>query len=230
MKKIIVFLLLFTLICTICSCEKKDTDIRGEYAKDVSNISSDLSSEINLSTGELSLGKIVGNVYKNTFIGIGYKLDENWSFYDDEQIKELNNIAIDMVGDDINELLKKASLVYDMFATDSDKLNNINIILEKVNNLQLLSLNIADNFNIIAPTLKDGLKNMGYKNINCEIGSVEVDGKILDASHLSAEINDIKMYQTTFQKKCNGYLASITIATYHDNTISDLLNNFYWIE
>ncbi len=230
MKKTIAFLLLFTLIFTICGCQNNDVDIRGKYEDDTANISSNISNETNSSIEEFSLGKITGNVYKSDFIGISYKLDENWSFYDDEHIKELNKIAVDMAGDEIEELLKKATIIYDMCATDSDQLNNININLEKISPSQLLLLNIAENFKTIAPIIKDGLKNMGYENINYEIVNVEVDGKTLDALHNTAEINGVNVYQTLFQKKCNGYLASITVTTYFNDNFSQLLDNIYWTE
>lgn len=230
MKKIIGFLLLFTMIFTVCGCQNNDIDVRGKYENDTTKVSSDISNDTNSSTEEFSLGKITGNVYKNDFIGISYKLDENWTFYDDEQIKELNNIAVDMAGDEFEELVRNATIVYDMYATDGDQLNNININLEKVSNAKLLSLNIAENFKMLVPTLMDTYENMGYKNIDYEIIDVEVDGKTLDALHTTAEINGVNMYQTIFQKKCNGYLASITITTYFYDAISDLIDNFYWTE
>ncbi|MBQ2896955.1 MAG: hypothetical protein IJE46_01345 [Clostridia bacterium] len=230
MKKTIGFLLLFTLIFTVCGCQNNDIDVRGKYENDTTRVSSDISSDTNLSTEEFSLGNITGNVYKNDFIGISYKLDENWTFYNDEQIKELNNITVDMAGDEVEELVKNATIVYDMCATDGDQLNNIIINLEKVSNRKLFSLNIEENLKTLVPILMDGSKNMGYENIDYEIIDVEVDGKMLDALHTTAEINGVNMYQTMFQKKCNGYLASITITTYFYDAISDLIDNFYWTE
>ncbi len=230
MKKIIGFLLLFMLIFTVCGCQNNDIDVRGKYENDTTNVSSDISSDTNSSTEEFSLGNIAGNVYKNDFIGISYKLDKNWTFYNEEQIKELNNIAVDMAGDEFKESVKNATIVYDMYATDSDQLDNININLEKVSNSKLLLLNIVENMKKLIPDIKDAFRNMGYENINCEIINVEVDGKTLDALHTTSEINGVNVYQTLFQKKCNGYLASIAITTVFEDTISNLIDNFDWIE
>lgn len=228
MKKVFVFLLLFAVVFTICGCQNNNVDVIGKYENDTTKISADTSNDEEVSVEEFSLGKTTGNIYKSDFIGIGCELDENWSFYNDEQIKELNNLTLDMAGDEFSELIKEVPVVNDMFATDNDQLDNINISLEKVDKTRLLSLNIAENFKVIAPMTVDALKNMGYESINYEIGKVEVDGKTLDALHITGEINGVNAYQTTFQKKCNGYLANITVATYFDNTISDLIDNFYW--
>lgn len=230
MKKIIEIFLLFTMVFSACGCQNNGSDVSCKYENDTTEVSSDISNDTNPSTEEFSLGEITGNVYKSDFIGISYKLDENWTFYDDEQIRELNQIAVDMAGEEFEELIKEANIVYDMYATDDDQLNNININLEKVNSFQLSSLDIAENFKTSAPILINSFKNMGYENINYEIVEIEVDGKTVDALHTTAQINGLNMYQTIFQKKCNGYLASITITTYFEDTISDLIDNFVWTE
>ena len=46
------------------------------------------------------LGTVNGNVYENSFIGIGCELDKNWNFYNEEQILEVNDMTKDMVGED----------------------------------------------------------------------------------------------------------------------------------
>jgi len=228
MKKAIVFLVLFALLFTVCGCRNNVVDIRGKYEYDTTNVSSDVSNTEESSTEEFSLGNISGNVYINDFIGVSYRLDENWTFYNEEQIKEINNIAVDMAGDKIEELLKDATVVDVMCAYDDDQLDNVNINLEKVSNDQLLLLNIAENFQVIIPILKEGFENMGYKNINCEITTVDVDGKTFDALRTTAEINGVNVYQTMIQKKCDGYLATITMTTFFDDKISDLIDNLSW--
>lgn len=228
MKKAVGIFLLFAWLVTLCGCQNDDVDIRGKYENDASNFSSDAPKDTNASTEKFSLGKTKANVYESDFIGIRYTLDDNWSFYDDKQIKELNKIAVDLAGDEVEKLLEDATIIYDMYASDSDQLNNININLEKVNISQLVELDIAENFKTLMPILKDSFSNMGYENINLEIGKVEVDGKTLDAIHTTAEINGVNMYQTIFQKKCNGYLASMTVTTFFEDTTADLLDNFRW--
>lgn len=226
MKKSIIFLLMFAMLFGICGCSN-DGDIKGKYKEE--NISDDTLKENDLEE-EFSLGEISNNVYESDFIGIGFKLDENWRFYSEEEIMELNNSATDMAGEEYEELIKNATIVYDMYATDSDQLNNININLEKISNTKLLSLDIVENFESSAPMIVDIFKNMGCENTNWEITDIVIDGKKLDALYVTAELNDVPMYQLMFQKKCNGYLACVTISTLFSDTISDLADNFYWIK
>ncbi len=251
MKKAIAFLLLFALTLSFCGCEKENVRGRYENSKPVdSDVSKDTAAtdkgefsdaadlsventvpdDTSSTSKDFSMGNIAGNVYVNDFIGIRFKLDSGWTFYDDDKIKELNQLAMDLAGDEVEEILKNASVVYDMYATDGDQLNNVIVNLEKASALQLVTLDIAENYKALIPLLKESFKNMGYENINCEIIKVTVDGKTLDALHTSAEINGVKMYQTLTQTKCTGYLACMSVTTYFEDTTSDLLNNFEWIE
>ncbi len=225
MKKIIGVLVTVLLMFTVCGCQPDEADVKGTYENSTENVSPDVETE-----KEFSTGKVNGNVYKNEFIGISYTLDEGWSFYDEERIRETNEMAMDMAGEEYEKIIREADIVYDMCATDSDQLNNININLEKIDNIQLLSLDIAKNFEAIMPTLEETLTNMGCENISHRIDKIEVDGKMVDALFVTADINGVNMYQTLFQKKCNGYLANITVATFFEDITSDLIDNFRWID
>ena len=211
MRKVFGLVILFLLLIGLIGCQTADdsADTAGE---------------------ELSFGTVAGNVYKSDFIRIGCTLDEDWAFYNDTQIRELNNIVTDLAGEEYEALMKEADIVYDMYAADSSQLDNINITLEKVDTVQLLALDIAENFKRIADYQMSTLETMGYENTGYEIAEVEIDGKTLDALYTTGEINGISMYQVCFQKKCRGYLASIAITAFFENTIPDLLENFFWTE
>lgn len=244
MKKLIITLLSLALIFAFCACGNDDADIRGtiigndtdNVADTTNNETADTTADATVDTqpeeeGEdLSLGVNDGAVYESKFIGLGYALDEGWIFYNDDQIKELNNITSSLAGEEYEEIIKNATLIYDMYATDAEMLNNININLEKVDHIQLIALDIAANFELIAPTIKTSFENMGYTNFSYEIAKVTVDGVEMDAMKTTAEIQGIKMFQTMFQKKCNGYLANIAVTSFVTDSNAELIENFYWLE
>lgn len=239
MKRIIALLLMLTMVFAVCGCKKDEEDVRGEIVEepveiveektDVSqeNAMKSIKEEIS-NTDKFSLGKTSGKVYTNDFIGIGLRLGDDWSFYNDDQIKEINNVTKDVAGEDFAELMENASIIYDMYATNDSKLNNININLEKMDNATLAALNIEENYKSAFPYVEEALGNMGYENLSYTISPVEVDGRTLDAIHITGEINGINFYQTAFSVKCNGYLANVTISTMFDDTSDELLNRFYW--
>lgn len=176
-----------------------------------------------------SVGAVNGLTYKNRFIGIGCNLDSDWTFYSDAQIKQLNNVAADMAGDEYKEAMKNATVIYDMYAVSSNQQDNININLEKVNPVQLATLDIAENFTALLPLLKSSLENMGCQNITHENTTVKIGGKSFNCLKLTSDINGMKMYQTLIAKKCDGYLANITITAFDEATINNLIGKFYLI-
>lgn len=176
------------------------------------------------------LGTNDGKVYENKFIGIGYKLNDGYTLYTDEQIKELNNITSDMAGDEYRELMSNATIIYDMFAADSSGLNSINLNLEKLDDQQMAPLNIKQNFEAAVDIMEDTYNNLGCTNFKYDISTVEIDGREVDALYIEAEINGTSLYQTLFGVKCDGYLANIAVSTYFTNTTSDIINNIYWLD
>lgn len=233
MRKIAALFLIFASLCAVCGCQNNESDIRGEYEHNTESINIESSvdtAETAAPEEAFSFGTTAENVYVNDFIGIRYELDDGWTFYTDEQIQELNNLSSEAFDADVQKMIEEATVIYDMMAFDSDNLNGVNINLEKVSNLQLMALDIAENYKLLAPIITDTFANMGFENISYEISDIEVDGKTMPALHTTAEINGIGMYQTAFQKKCSGYLANITVTTYFENTTSDLIGNFTWID
>lgn len=244
MKKISIIILLIASVL-ICGCQKNESDIRGGYeseaaSEDVSDATSEDASDATSkdasdatdvsSEEELSLGSRDGNVYKSEFIGLSYKLNDGLSFYTDEQIKQLNNIASDLAGDEFKEAIKNATVIYDMYASDSAGTNNIAINLEKVNPVQLVVLDIAKNYEAVADVSVKSFENMGFTNVKYEITAIEIDGKTLDALCITSEFNGVKVYQTLFSKKCSGYLASVAVSSFGEDNSEEIFKNIEWLD
>lgn len=230
MKKLTALLLALIMLFSFTACNKKipRDNVRGEQTENT--ISSNEEENSATASEEFSAGDTEGLTYENKFIGLGCRLDSNWSFYSDEQIKELNNIATDLAGEEYEKALENADLVYDMYAINSNQTDSINVILEKVSSLQLAALDITENFETIFPTIKQSLENMGYTNVTYEIGSIRIDDREFANLNTVAEINGIKMYQSTIAVKCGGYLANIAVTTFNDNLTASIFDKFYVVK
>ena len=179
---------------------------------------------------EFSLGAVEGINYENKFIGIGCNLPSDWAFYTDEQIREINNLTADLAGEDFEEAMKNASLVYDMYAASKDNLKNINVNLEKVDPIALATIDLADIFEQNEAFIKQSLENMGCSNITFEHGTVNIDGETFNCLRSTYELNGIPMYQIAVAKKCNGYIATFAITSFYENSIDSILDCFYVIK
>lgn len=224
MKNIITILLALAVLLSFSACSfiTKQEDIRGDQ---IVNDGSSSSTE-----QEFSLGEAKGLTYENKFIGIGCTLDSDWTFYTDEQIKELNNISSDVAGDDLKEILENASIVYDMAAGRSNGLDNINVNLEKMNAITLAALDLAENYETAYSLVEESYVNMGYTDISHEITTAKIDGEDHTALRITAEINGMKLYQKLISIKCSGYLANITVSTYEEDTVDAILDKFYTVK
>ena len=224
MKRILSVCLVVFLLLSLCACRADEEQIRGEQ---IQGNQSAGDTQPPSEGPEFSLGSTSGVTYENAFIGIGCNLPEGWSFYTDEQIRQINNITADAVGEEFQELMEQATVVYDMYAVSADGLNNMNVNLEKVPQIQLLVLDLEENLKKIGPTLQETMENMGITDYTYETGTKTIEGKTFTCLNCHGTISGIDMYQTILNIKCNGYLASVTICTFGENQIDQMLENFY---
>ena len=213
MKKL--FCVLFSVLLTVslCACGGDSGDVRGQITTDPTD-------------PPFSLGTTANNTYKNTYLGLSCTLPSDWVFYTDEQIRELNNFVGDMAGEEYQELLKNATIIYDMYAATPDSLNSININLEKLNALQIVSLDLKTVLESQFPTIKSSLENIGYTNVQMQYEKITVDGKEYDGITVTANFSGISFYETCFCFLKGQYLANVTIACLQNNNIPSILNQF----
>jgi hypothetical protein len=102
---------------------------------------------------EFTLGTVEGNVYENTFIGIGCTLGSDWTYYSDEKIREINNAAASLAGEEFRQMMANATVVYDMYAAHSNQINTVVVNLEKVDKVQLAVLDLEENLKNTIPAL-----------------------------------------------------------------------------
>lgn len=222
MKRVLALLLALMVVFSFAACGADQEDVRGEQ---INNGSATAGSD-----AEFSLGDTEGLTYENKFIGIGCTLENGWSFYSDEQIKQINNTTADMAGDEYAEAMKNATVVYDMFATDANETNNMSVVLEKVNLVSLATFDAEKNFRNQFDLLKQTFENMGCTDVTFEIGTVRIDEEEHTCLNTSAQINGAKMYQKQVAIKCSGYIATITVTTFFEDTTEAIYAKFYAVK
>ncbi len=217
--------------------EDADEDAKDEEAKDAEVADDETAGEevaedadTEESDDEFSLGKTDGLVYENAFIGLGCTLPSDWSFYTDEEIMELNNYTADFMGEEYEEMVKNAQIVYDMYAVDGTDMNSINVTLEKIDNRMLAGIDVADIYAQNKSAFETMYTSMGCSNVLVNQVTIDIEGEEFAGIEISAEINGYTLYQKCFGVKCNGYLASLAITTYGDISPDDILANFYLVD
>ncbi|MBQ3231160.1 MAG: hypothetical protein IJB49_09125 [Clostridia bacterium] len=229
MKKILSLVLVTLFILSFTACGG-DEDVRGTISTVSGASETAESSKADENNNEFAMGTTNGSVYENSYIGIGCRLDSDWTFYTDEQIKELNQITADKGGEEFAEIMENADIVYDMFVQKTNG-DNMNVNLEKVNAITLAALDMSTFYNEeMKKTLKQSLESVGCTNVEMEDTEVVIDGKKFVAVKITSEMSGVKMYQTNFAIKCSKHIASICITTMNGDSASSIIEKFYIAE
>lgn len=223
MKKILSLVLAIIMLVGLCSClrDNENDNVRGDI---VTQTSSESENEPE-SEPEFSLGKTANNVYNNDFLGLSCTLSDEWTFYTDEEILQLNNLTAELVDEEIAQSLENANIIYDMYAVQADG-SNININLEKLNALQLISLDIKETLESQIDTIKTAFEGIGYTDINAKYQKVTVDGKEFDALVYDAKIQGIDFYGTVITFRKGNYLANITVSSLQTDKTNEIFSCF----
>lgn len=230
---------------TISSVEKEETSAEAESSEKVKDADAgrtseagETSSEVGQTTSEsgeasseadapaVSFGHNANNVYENSFIGIGCKLDDEWTFLTDDEILKMNNFTKGLVGEEYEKYLENSNVLTDMVAHYSNGSDTINVQLEKLP-LPYYTMTEEQYVETSKDMISGPLANMGMENITVENGTIEFIGKEYPCINISATYQGTPCYELMVIKKCPGYMSSVVIATWETNTTKDLLANFY---
>lgn len=226
MKRFFALLLAVAVLATLAAC-KADTYIRGDITS-----TPDTSSSKSEDTAEngFTFGVTAGGKYENSFIGIGCELDSDWTYYDEQQIRELNSAAIDMVDEDYAKKIENADIIYDMYASHADGRSSINVNLEKLGKLEVSSLDLENNLETILPNITEQLENMGYSDVKYELATVKIDNEEFVGADITATLEEYTFREKLFCIKCDAYVANITVAAFDNSIIDTVLEKFYILD
>lgn len=176
-----------------------------------------------------SLGTVETQTYESRFLGIGCLLPEGWRYYTTEEIQQLNNYAAEEAGEDFQAMMEQADLVYDMFAKNENGMDTVNVVMEKLSPVQYAALDLTQHLRDSAPVLQQTFENIGATGYTYEIGTIVISGQELTCLYSSCILNGNQMYQASIPIKANGYLASLTITTWFENSAQTVGEYFYFL-
>lgn len=220
-KAFCIFLAIITLF-SLCGCSIVK---RYESATENNFLSETPGTQTQVSKSQL-LGTTTGSTYQNDFLGLRFSLPAGWEFYTEAQIMQLNNYAGSFYDDAFYEQIQNANIIYDMYAIQQAYGHSVNINMEKLSTLQLSSLDIEQTLRSQFPALRATLNNMGYTDVGVSYQKVTVDGKVFDSIRVTANIQNLHLYENIFSFRKGDYLANITVASLGNDLTYDLLDQF----
>ena len=173
-----------------------------------------------------AVGSSSGNRYENTFLGIGCKLDENWTFLSDEQIRENNAAAADMMAEEYQELVAESSVVYDMMANHQNEVDTLSLNMEKLSGAAKL-VTEEQYAQLSLEGLEGSLSSMGIENIQTKVEQISFAGGTHTCIRLEGEYSGVKVYESLVCYKRGGYMALACACTWLEDGTQAILDSFY---
>ena len=207
MKKLFAVILVVALLLSLAACGKKD-EPKKEFSRGV-----------------------IESTYENEFLGLGVTLDENWEFYTDEQIAALYGVTTEMLGDDFEEYLKNATVIYDMHVANKVDASNMNVNFEKLSALgDVQTANMEVFVSSIMPTVVNSLETIGCTDVSYELCDITIGDKTFEGAKTKATLSGLQLYQTVVCIKCDGYIANISVTSYLEDTTDSIISCFYTLK
>lgn len=226
MKKILALLLLAAMVVTMLTMTACDDDDAKETASDDSgsvgtnNDNSVPGTSQNNPDNAKPQDDIMGafdegtNTYKNDFIGLGCKLEDEWEVFNREQVAQLIGLTANMINNDaLAELLTNGQTVIIFYAQKDSGRTNINIGLEDLGALYGSTLNEKQYADIAAPQMAPMLESMGMTGITTKVDTISFAGGEHAAIHVSGSLQGVTLNETAVCIKVGNYMAIITITS-----------------
>ena len=219
MKKILSILFILLLACSLTGCGEKPEPVEdpGQQTDDVSQQPEEVS----------VFGVQSGNDYANEFFGFVLKLDDDWIYYNEEEIAQVNQTANDNMGEAYQELQEGSKAITDMIAQNPEMGSNIVVTLERVSALQSRMLTVEKYYEILQEQMFEiyadsPLEIKDVKNNEVTFLEEQLPGLLIEES-----INGADLKQQILILKEGDYFLSFTISGQDESDFQDILDHFY---
>lgn len=220
MKRFLIILLTLIMVLCVTACGKDD-NVRGSYEGGTPGATQAPASTDN----SFAIGGVQANKYVNTFVGLSCTLGSEWTYMTDAEIRQNNEAALGMLGDDYAEAIQNATTFTDMMAVHQNQTDTVSITFEKLTGTGLL-MTEEQYANASSDALKGALSSMGIDNVTTSIGKMTFAGKEHAYIDVSGIGYGIPVFERLVLVKCSNYMVSVATCTWQNNTCTDILAKF----
>lgn len=170
------------------------------------------------------IGQIDGQRYENSFIGLGCQLDDSWMVESQENAALLLGLTGQLM--DAAELIEQKGVFCDFYALYSDGYSSINIMVQKEN---AITETMSDDAYLEAALASAyaSLEAVGFSEIQSRLDTVEFAGQDRRAIRVTAIVGESPIYEAQIPIRRDGYIFSITAASFNEDLTEQFLSYFY---
>lgn len=183
----------------------------------------------------LSLGRLEGGVYTNTYAGFGCELDSSWTFYSAEELQEIPSAVKDAVsGSELGDALEGYDQITDMMAECVDDLTSMNVLYQKLSMQERIAYALLSEEELIDTILEqyDAMVE-AYAQAGIDVESMEKVNVIFlgeprVALKTAATVQGVGYYiLQLYNFNLGEYSVTTTLSSYVEDNTESLLDLFY---
>lgn len=186
----------------------------------------------------VSLGRIEGGTYTNSYAGFGCTLDSSWTFYSAEELQELPENVGELLQDtEYADSVDSAEQITDMMAENVDMLCSMNVLYQKMDVQSRLVYAMMSEEDIADAVLgqKDSMiaayTQMGMDVTSMEKTTVTFLGEEHVVIRTEGSMQDVPFYMVQlFDYHRGSYSITTTMTSYLEDKTADMLALFYAVE
>lgn len=225
---------LLAAVMVLAGCGKKDISGTVTPAETKATETESTEQEEN----PLSLGRLEGGVYTNTYAGFGCTMDSSWTFYSAEELQDLPGTVKDALsGSELGDALADYDQITDMMAECVDDLTTINVLYQKLSMQERIAYALLSEEEVLDTTLEEyDLLVEAYAQAGIDVTSMEkVSVTFLGEPHTAlkttATTQGVDYYVLqVFDYQLGEYSVATTFSSYVEDKTESLLDLFYKVD
>lgn len=186
----------------------------------------------------LSLGRMEGGVYTNTYVGYGCELDSTWTFYSAQELQELPASTKEAIeGTELGDALKDYEQITDMMAECVNDMTSINVLYQKLSMQERIAYALLSEEEILDAVLeqsemmKEAYAQAGIEDASMEKVTVTFLGEPRAAIRTTAKIQGADYFiLQIYDFNLGEYSVTTTFASFVEDKTESLLELFYKVE
>lgn len=183
----------------------------------------------------MSIGRIEGGTYTNSYLGFAIDLDSDWTYYSADELQEIpENVAEAFAGSEMGDTINPLTQFTDMMAENVSQMTSVNVLYQKLDMQNRIAFAMLDDEAILDMTLEQSDAMMeAYAQAGIMATSMEkVDVTFLGEERVGLKtvstINEIPYYTLqVFEYRQGEYYAAVTFASFVEDQTDSLITMCY---
>lgn len=176
---------------------------------------------------EFDIGTTQDNTYWNETLKIGCALDENWYFFNEEEILQANSMTVEKLDGKLAEMVKDGGSMIDMFAQNLETGATVNLVVERLSVVNSLIIDEKKYLDLSQPTLEESMAQLGIEDVEITQESMDFLGQEHQSIVITGSFNGVPVCETLVVVKSGRNMTVITVFSVIEGEAEEVLAGFF---